>query len=179
MDAAILGVVGWSGSGKTTLLEYLIRELVSVGKTINIVKHSHHDVILEPAHKDSAKLRCAGATQVLLVSPFRYAIVNELREKSEPSLEELLQKMDIADLTLVEGYKWSSISKLEVYRPSLGKPAIYPSDQHIVAVASDAERPIDCSPALVWLNLNAPEEVLAWLWRNLVEDQFQVRFNQA
>lgn len=177
MSIAILGVVGWSGSGKTTLLEYLIRELVSLGKTINLVKHSHHDVILEPAHKDSARLRRAGAAQVLLASPFRYAIVNELKEKSEPSLEDLLQKMDVADLTLVEGYKWSSISKLEVYRPSLGKPAIYTEDQHVVAVASDVGRPIACPPDLVWLNLNAPEEVLAWLWRNLVEEKFHCQIN--
>lgn len=172
MRAAILGVVGWSGSGKTTLLEYLVKALAQSGKSINVIKHSHHDVTLEPAHKDSARLRNAGAGQVLLASPFRYAIVQELRATPEPSLSELLGKLDPADLTLVEGYKWSKLSKLEVYRPSLGKPAIYPNDEHIVAVASDLLKPADFPLTLTWLNLNCPEEVLAWIQLGLDRDEF-------
>lgn len=172
MHAAILGIVGWSGSGKTTLLEYLIKELAQTGKSINVVKHSHHDVMLEPAHKDSARLRNAGAGQVLLASPFRYAIVKELRSASEPGLGELLRKLDPADLTLVEGYKWSSLSKLEVYRPDLGKKAIYTDDAHIVAVASDAVRPADCPANLIWLNLNSPIEILNWILQELTLNKF-------
>ncbi|MFA9274153.1 MAG: molybdopterin-guanine dinucleotide biosynthesis protein B [Candidatus Aquirickettsiella gammari] len=172
MHAAILGIVGWSGSGKTTLLEYLIRELARSGKSINVVKHSHHDVTLEPAHKDSARLRHAGAGQVLLASPFRYAIVKELRSTAEPTLSELLGKLDPADLTLVEGYKWSSLSKLEVYRPDLGKQAIYPDDAHIVAVASDAERPADCPANLIWLDLNSPLEILNWILQEMALNKF-------
>lgn len=172
MHAAILGVVGWSGSGKTTLLEVLIAELVKFGKTVNVVKHSHHDVTLEPAHKDSAKLRNAGAAQVLLASPFRYAIVKELRSESEPSLQELLSKLDQADLILVEGYKWANISKLEVYRPGLGKPAIYPDDQYVMAVASDVPRPSDCPEHIIWLGLNQTQQILDWLLDNLSKGQF-------
>lgn len=172
MRAAILGVVGWSGSGKTTLLEYLIKALALSGKSINVVKHSHHDVTIEPAHKDSARLRQAGAGQVLLASPFRYAIVQELRATPEPSLSDLLVKLDPADLTLVEGYKWSKLSKLEVYRPSLGKPAIYSNDEHIVAVASDLGRPADCPAEIRWLNLNCPEEVLFWIQDGLDKNDF-------
>ena len=78
METQLLGVVGWSESGKTTLLEYLLVHLSALGKTINVVKHSHHDIILEPAHKDSARLRSAGAAEVLLASPYRYALVREL-----------------------------------------------------------------------------------------------------
>lgn len=172
MHAAILGVVGWSGSGKTTLLEYLVKALAQSGKSINVIKHSHHDVTLEPAHKDSARLRNAGAGQVLLASPFRYAIVKELRSTPEPELSELLGKLDLADLTLVEGYKWSSLSKLEVYRPDLGKQAIYPDDAHIVAVASDAVRPADCPANLVWLDLNAPVEILNWILQEMAMNKF-------
>lgn len=172
MHAAILGVVGWSGSGKTTLLEYLVKALAQSGKSINVIKHSHHDVTLEPAHKDSARLRNAGAGQVLLASPFRYAIVKELRSTPEPELSELLGKLDLADLTLVEGYKWSSLSKLEVYRPDLGKQAIYPDDAHIVAVASDAVRPADCPANLVWLDLNAPVAILNWILQEMAMNKF-------
>ena len=172
MHSAILGVVGWSGSGKTTLLEFLIAELVKSGKTVNVVKHSHHDVSLEPAHKDSAKLRHAGAAQVLLASPFRYSIVKELRAESEPPLQELLLKLDQADITLVEGYKWASICKLEVYRPSLDKPAIYLSDRNIVAVASDVAKPANCPSEIMWLNLNTPSDVLAWIQCGMSEYRF-------
>ncbi|HEY0060911.1 MAG TPA: molybdopterin-guanine dinucleotide biosynthesis protein B [Telluria sp.] len=175
----VLGVVGWSGSGKTTLLEYLVAQLASGGLRINIVKHSHHDVMLEPAHKDSARLRRAGAAEVLLASPFRSAIVRELRGTAEPGLAEQLARLAPADLTLVEGYKWEPMPKLEVYRPALGQGALYPDDPHIVAVASDAARPLEAPAALAWLNLNAPADVLAWVQLHLLEKTPQVPVQPA
>lgn len=170
----LLGVVGWSGSGKTTLLEYLLGQLSAQGKTINVVKHSHHDIILEPAHKDSARLRKAGAAEVLLSSPYRFALVHELREVAEPTLSELLLRLAPADLTLVEGYKWEAIAKLEVHRPSIGKPAIYLEDKHIVAVASDAAAPGDLPQGLIWLDLNSPETVLQWLLAAMGKNLFMI-----
>ena len=172
METQLLGVVGWSGSGKTTLLEYLLVHLSALGKTINVVKHSHHDIVLEPAHKDSARLRRAGAAEVLLASPYRYALVRELHDMPEPSLFELLQRQMPADLTLVEGYKWEAIPKLEVHRPSLGKPAIYLEDAHIVAVASDVAAPTNLPIGLTWLDLNQPETVLQWLIAGLNQNLF-------
>lgn len=159
----VLGVVGWSGSGKTSLLEYLVRELTSTGHKINVVKHSHHDVIIEPPQKDSSRLRLAGAQEVLLASPYRYVITHELRDEAEPPLGELLSRLAFADLTLVEGYKWEAMPKIEVFRPSLGKTAIYPEDAHILLVASDAPAPADLRPGLQWLDLNQPQLVLAWI----------------
>ena len=159
----VLGVVGWSGSGKTVLLEFLVSALARQGLRVNVVKHSHHDVVLEPAHKDSARLRTAGAAEVMLASPFRVAIIRELRGEAEPTLAEQLLRLACADLTLVEGYKWEPIAKLEVHRPALGHPALYPNDDNIVAVASDVPRPAGVPVALAWLDLNAPAEVLAWL----------------
>ncbi len=172
METALLGVVGWSGSGKTSLLEKLLTGLTAQGKRINLVKHSHHDVILEPEHKDSARLRRAGAQEVLLASPFRYAIVHELSVTPEPDLPELLTRLAPADLTLIEGYKWASIPKLEVFRPVLGKPAIYPNDQHVVAVASDVTRPEDCPEHIIWMDLNQTDLILNWLLSNLTQGRF-------
>ncbi|MES2323377.1 MAG: molybdopterin-guanine dinucleotide biosynthesis protein B [Pseudomonadota bacterium] len=163
----VLGVVGWSGSGKTTLLEYLVTQLAARGLRINIVKHSHHDILLEPPHKDSARLRMAGAAEVMIASPFRTAIMRELRGAPEPTLQEQLARLAAADLTLVEGYKWEPIPKLEVHRPALGQPALYPDDAHIVAVASDVPRPAALAPHVAWLDLNAPAQVLAWLEQRL------------
>lgn len=172
MGIALLGVIGWSGSGKTSLLENLLAGLSAQSKRVNLVKHSHHDVILEPEHKDSARLRRAGAQEVLLISPFRYAIVHELPEVPEPELAELLLRLAPADLTLVEGCKWAPIAKLEVFRPALNKPAIYPNDQYVVAVASDVPRPSDCPEHINWLDLNQTQEVLDWLLDNLSQGRF-------
>src|SRR5476649_1925981 len=133
----VLGVIGPSGSGKTTLLECLVAGLAAQGVRVNVIKHSHHDLELEPPRKDSARLRLAGAAEVMVASPFRYAIMHELRGAPEPTLEQQLARLAPAELTLVEGFKSYPIDKLEVYRPTLGKAALYPNDPHIVAVASD------------------------------------------
>ena len=163
----VLGVVGWSGSGKTTLLEYLVAQLAARGLRVNVVKHSHHDIPLEPAHKDSARLRMAGAAEVMIASPFRVAIMRELRGAAEPSLCAQLQRLSPADLPLVEGYKWEPIPKLEVHRPTLGKPALYPDDADIVAVASDAARPAALPAGVDWLDLNDQAGVLDWVLRKM------------
>ncbi|MGZ8320857.1 MAG: molybdopterin-guanine dinucleotide biosynthesis protein B, partial [Telluria sp.] len=139
--AKLLAVVGWSGSGKTTLLEYLVAQLAARGLRVNVVKHSHHDIPLEPPHKDSARLRMAGAAEVMIASPYRVAIMRELRGAAEPALADHLLRLSPADLTLVEGYKWEPVPKLEVHRPSLGRPPLYLDDPHIVAVAADCAAP--------------------------------------
>jgi molybdopterin-guanine dinucleotide biosynthesis protein B len=163
MKQKILGVVGWSGSGKTTLLEYLLPQLVAHDLHVNVVKHSHHDLILEAPHKDSARFRAAGASEVLLTSPYRFALMHELRGEKEPPLAEQMTRLAPADLTLVEGFKWEPIPKLEVYRPTLGQTSLYSDDGNVVAVASDIAAPAGLPRALAWLDLNQPAQVLAWL----------------
>ena len=163
LPANLLGVVGWSGSGKTTLLEHLVARLAERGLRVNVIKHSHHDIVLEPAHKDSARLRSAGAAEVMIASPYRTAVMRELRDEVEPPLAAHLERLAPADLTLVEGYKWEAMPKLEVYRPALGKPALYADDAHVIAVASDVPRPRGLAMDVDWLDLNAPDAVLSWL----------------
>lgn len=164
---AVLGVIGWSGSGKTTLLEFLVAGLAREGVRVNVLKHSHHDIQLEPPHKDSARLRTAGAAEVMVASPYRIAIVHELRGAAEPSLDALLARLAPADLTLVEGYRWAPLPKLEVYRPELGKPPIWPDDAHVVAVAANVPAPADLGSHVAWLDLARPADVLAWLRRRM------------
>ncbi|MBC3880544.1 molybdopterin-guanine dinucleotide biosynthesis protein B [Undibacterium sp. LX40W] len=159
MKTPCIGIVGWSGSGKTTLLEKLINELGLAGLKVNVIKHSHHDVILEPKHKDTARFRQAGAQEVLLASPYRIALVRELRDQTEPSLDDLLKELAPADVNLIEGYKWAEIPKIEVWRPGLGKPALYPTDLWIKAVASDQTKPSDAREGLIWLDLNQTHAV--------------------
>jgi molybdopterin-guanine dinucleotide biosynthesis protein B len=161
----VLGVVGWSGSGKTTLLEYLVGQLAAEGLRVNVIKHSHHDIVLEPPHKDSARLRTAGAGEVLIASPYRFAIHHELRGAPEPTLEDHLVRLAPADLTLVEGYKWAAIPKLEVFRPEVGRAPMYPEDGHVVAVAASNAAPPGLREALAWLDLDQPAAILRWLKR--------------
>lgn len=159
----VLGVIGRSGSGKTTLLEYVVQQLAARGLRVNLVKHSHHDLALEPPHKDSARLRLAGAAEVMVASPYRYAIVHELRGAPEPTLAQQLARMGPADLTLVEGFKQDPIPKLEVFRVEVGQMPLYPHDPHVIAVASDSPAPDGLRAGLAWLDLNAPQDVLGWL----------------
>ena len=159
----LIGLSGWSGSGKTTLLEKILPLLYLMGLRVNVIKSSHHDVELEPAGKDSARIRKAGAAEVALVSPYRFMLAHELRNESEPSLEDVLSRMEVADLTLVEGFREAPIPRIEIYRPSLGKRPMYPENGYIEAVASDAARPDRLSRAVKWLDLNKENQVVDWI----------------
>lgn len=163
MAPNIIGIAGWSGSGKTTLLEYLLPRLAARGLRVNVIKHSHHDLVLEAPQKDSARARAAGAVEVLVASPFRFALMHELRGAPEPTLAQHVSRMAPANLTLVEGYKWEPMPKIEVHRPSLGQPALYLDSPDIVVVASDVAGPDNLPQGLTWLDLNQPEQVLQWL----------------
>jgi molybdopterin-guanine dinucleotide biosynthesis protein B len=134
----IIGLAGWSGSGKTTLLAKAIPCLVARGRTVSTVKHAHHAFDLDQPGKDSHTHRMAGATEVMIGSANRFALMHELRGAPEPPLPQLLARLAPVDLVIVEGYKAHPHPKLEVHRAALGKPLLHPDDSWIVAVASDA-----------------------------------------
>ena len=133
----VFGIAGWSGSGKTTLLKGLIPDLIGRGLSVSSVKHAHHAFDIDVPGKDSYEHRAAGAREVMISSANRWALMHELKGDDEPSLDELIARMSPVDLLLVEGFKWEAHPKLEVHRPSVGKPLLQPDDPHIVAVASD------------------------------------------
>lgn len=133
----LIGLAGWSGSGKTTLLAKLIPALIARGRTVSTLKHAHHEFDIDKPGKDSHTHRLAGATEVLISSARRWALMHELRDEPEPQLGELLPRLSRVDLVIVEGYKTQSHAKLEVHRAAVGKPLLYPNDPNIVALASD------------------------------------------
>jgi len=133
----IIGLAGWSGSGKTTLLTKLIPRLTQRGLAVSTIKHAHHAFDLDQPGKDSHSHRMAGATEVLVGSATRWALVHELRGAAEPTLRELLGKLAAVDLVIVEGYKREPHPKLEVHRAAVRKPLLQPDDPHIVAIAAD------------------------------------------
>ncbi len=137
----VFGLAGWSGSGKTTLLTRLIPALVARGVAVSTVKHAHHNFDVDQPGKDSWKHRQAGASEVLIASSARWALMHEHRGAREPGLAELMAHMTPVDLVIVEGFKGEAFPKIEIHRPSVGKPLLYPDDPDIVAVASDAPLP--------------------------------------
>jgi molybdopterin-guanine dinucleotide biosynthesis protein B len=134
----IFGFAGWSGSGKTTLIEAIIPRLTAAGLRVSLVKHAHHEFDIDTPGKDSWRHRHAGCTEVLVTSSVRWALMHELRGGAELTLSEAVARLGPCDLVLVEGYKRAALPKLEIWRPSLEKPALHPDDPNIVAVATDA-----------------------------------------
>ena len=132
----LFGLAGWSGSGKTTLLTRLLPVLIARGVGVSTIKHAHHSFDIDQPGKDSWEHRRAGAGEVMVASGRRWALLHE-NQGAEPTLDDLLAQMSPVDLVMVEGFKRDPHPKLEVYRPSVGKPFLYPDDAHIVAVASD------------------------------------------
>lgn len=160
-DMKVFGLAGWSGSGKTTLLEALLRELIGRGLKVSTIKHAHHNLDVDRPGKDSYRHRLAGASEVVLLSSNRWTLMHELRGGPEPTPAELIERMAPVDLVLVEGFKRHTHDKLEVHRPSLGKPLLCQSDPYIVAVASDA--PLE-APKVPVFDLDNVQEIADFIF---------------
>nr|WP_309503211.1 molybdopterin-guanine dinucleotide biosynthesis protein B [uncultured Roseovarius sp.] len=139
----LYGVTGWKNAGKTGLMERLVADITARGFTVSTVKHAHHSFDVDHPGKDSHRHRTAGATEVLLASKSRIALMHELRDAAEPPLEALLARLSPVDLVLVEGYKRDAHPKIEAYRAVTGNPLIAPGDPTIRAVASDTPLELD------------------------------------
>jgi molybdopterin-guanine dinucleotide biosynthesis protein B len=134
----VIGVAGWKNSGKTTLVTRLITELTRRGFRVATIKHAHHNFQIDDAETDSARHRRAGAMQVAVVSAKRWAMVRELRDEPEPSLETTIARLDPCDLVIVEGYKAASIPKIETRRREAVREApLADADLNVIAVAAD------------------------------------------
>ena len=162
----LLGLIGWSGSGKTTLLTALVPRFVAQGLRVSTVKHAHHGFDLARPGKDSYRHREAGAHEVLVVSGVRFALLHELRGE-EPPLPALLARLDPVDLVLVEGFKTHAFAKIEVHRPSLAKPPIWPAEPGVIAVAADA--PPATMPPVPLLPLGDPPAIADWILARLAD----------
>jgi molybdopterin-guanine dinucleotide biosynthesis protein B len=133
----VIGLAGWSGAGKTTLLTRLIPYLLKEGLSISVIKHAHHNFDVDVPGKDSWRHREAGATEVLVSSERRWALMHELHGAPELHLFELLPKLAPVDLVVVEGFKREPLPKIEVHRAGNGKPFLFPDDNNIVGIVAD------------------------------------------
>lgn len=167
----VLGFAAWSGTGKTTLLTRLLPLFTARGLRVGMVKHAHHAFDIDQPGKDSWLLRQAGASQTLIASSRRWALMVERPAEAsgqrDLELEDLVARLDTGalDLILVEGFKHAPVPKIEVHRPSLGRPLLAPGDPHIVAVATDA--PLAPEPAVPLLDLNDPPAIARFILQRL------------
>lgn len=156
----IIGLAGWSGSGKTTLITKVLPILIGRGHKVSTLKHAHHGFDLDKPGKDSFMHRASGATEVIISSERRWAVLHELRGETEWDLLALLSKASPVDLILVEGFKREPFPKLEIFRKDNGKPLLYPDDPHIVAVASDGPVPESKVPVIDLNDIEAIADIL-------------------
>lgn len=136
MKQKIIGVAGFKNAGKTTLVEKLVADLTARGFRISTVKHAHHSFDIDHEGRDSFRHRKAGATEVAVVSSGRWALIHELRNETEPTLNEILQMLTPCDLVVIEGYKRDAHDKIEVRNLSLDHPPLAGNDPTIVAIAA-------------------------------------------
>lgn len=135
----VFGLAGHSGSGKTTLMVKLLPELVRRGLRVSTIKHAHHDFDVDTPGKDSYEHRAAGATEVMVSSANRWALMHEHRGGPEADLDGLIARMSPVDLILVEGFKREGHAKIEIVRGAAAKPVLAPNDPYVVAIASDRQ----------------------------------------
>jgi molybdopterin-guanine dinucleotide biosynthesis adapter protein len=133
----VYGITGWKNTGKTTLTERLVAHFTASGLRVSTVKHAHHDTEIDHPGRDSYRHRIAGAGQVIVASPNRWALMTELRGSPEPPLADLLAHLAPCDLVLIEGYKQAPHPKIEAHRAATGRALLAPENPTIRAIASD------------------------------------------
>jgi len=170
----VVGFAGFSGSGKTTLVERLIPALKMRGLRVSVVKHAHHKYDIDHPGKDTFRHREAGAFEVVVASDKRLALMREFEQPGKLSVHHLIAELyEGVDWVVVEGFKDSNLLKVEVWRAIAGKPARYPDDDFIAAIATDSPAQLPEATLRPVLDLNDPEQVAQWLVEN--GDRFDYR----
>ena len=162
-----VGFAGFSGAGKTHLVERLIPALKLRGLRVSVVKHAHHKFDIDHPGKDTYRHREAGAFEVVVASDRRLALIREFEQPAELSVHQLIAELyEGVDWVLVEGFKQSNLLKVEVWRAASGKPARYPEDDFVVAIATDSPAQLPEATLRPVLDLNDPDAVAQWLVDN-------------
>ncbi|MEH6401858.1 MAG: molybdopterin-guanine dinucleotide biosynthesis protein B [Sneathiella sp.] len=162
----VIGISGWSGNGKTTLLERLLPVLINHGYSVSTLKHAHHKFDIDKPGKDSFRHRQAGATEVMISSAQRWALMHENRDEDEADLQSLISMMTPVDILLIEGFKKEKFPKIEVWREENGNEPLFQHDDTVVAIATNAT---GLKTELPILNINDEREIANFIISNLVD----------
>ena len=173
----VVGFAGFSGSGKTMLVERVIPALKMRGLRVSVVKHAHHSFDIDHPGKDTWRHREAGAFEVVVASDKRLALIREFERPARQTVHQLIAELyEGVDWVLVEGFKESSLLKIEVWRAASGKQALYPDDDFVVAIATDSPSELPQPTLRPVLDLNDPDAVAQWLVDN--QDRFDYQFER-
>ena len=160
----VVGFAGYSGSGKTTLVANLIGALKVRGLRVSVIKHAHHAFDIDHPGKDTFRHREAGAFEVVVASAKRVALMREFERDAELNVHHLIAELyEGVDWVLVEGFKRSDLLKIEIHRPSAGKPALFEEDDFIVAIATDAPEVFEGKTLRPVLDVNSADSIAQWL----------------
>ncbi len=159
----VIGFCGYSGSGKTTLVEQLIVRMRLAGQRVSVIKHAHHAFDIDHEGKDSWRHRQAGAFEVVIASNRRLAKIREYASIEEPSADQLIAELAECDWTLVEGFKHAPLPKIEVWRAATGKPAQYPEDPFVIAIATDSAAALPAPTGLPVFHLDDADAIAAFI----------------
>jgi molybdopterin-guanine dinucleotide biosynthesis protein B len=171
----VVGFAGYSGSGKTTLVEKLIPVLKLRGLRVSVVKHAHHKFDIDHPGKDTFRHRQAGAFEVVVASQNRLALIREFEQPAELTVHQLIAELyEGVDWVLVEGFKHSDLTKIEVWRASSGKPTRYADDDYVVAIATDSPGQLPTATLRPVLDLNDADAVADFLVNN--QNRFDYSF---
>lgn len=161
MSVKVVAFVAKSGTGKTTMLEKVIRELKIRGYRVGAIKHDAHRFDIDKPGKDSHRITAAGTDTMLICSPEKLALVKQ--HAVAPSVEELLETyFQDVDIVLTEGFKKSSLPKIELHRRERSATLICRGEEYdpaLIAVASDERLELD----VPLLDLNDAEEVAGFI----------------
>ncbi len=166
----LVGFTAYSGTGKTTLLIKLITILANKGIRVGIIKHAHHTFDIDQPGKDSYILRKAGASEMLIGSVNRWALMVDAEKDQEFTLHDHIQRLDQdnLDLILVEGFKLEDIPKIELTRPSLGNDLFFPDDANVIAIATDEALTVETDLAM--LDINNPDQIVAFICERFLSE---------
>ena len=179
MPPCLFGVIGWKNSGKTTLLARLIEEFTARGLTVSAIKHAHHSFEIDHEGRDSHRFRQSGARRIAVVSRHRWAMVHELRNEPEPSLQELLQHIGPCELVLIEGYKSGEFPKIEARsNSSHTSDPLAPIDPYIVAIAKHCDIAAD-NENLPVFDLDDIPAIADFIASHLGRDDFLSKIDEA
>jgi molybdopterin-guanine dinucleotide biosynthesis protein MobB len=147
MSPPVVSIVAKSGTGKTTLLEKLIVEMKQRGFRVGAIKHDAHSFNIDHEGKDSWRLTQAGADIMLITSPEKITMVKQHAKEQEPTLAETVATYcnDI-DIVLTEGFKRSTMPKIEVHRRERSKRLLCRGEEYdpsLIAIASDSPLEVD------------------------------------
>lgn len=175
----VIGFSGYSGSGKTTLVEQVIARMRLAGQRVSVVKHAHHDFDIDHPGKDSHRHREAGAFEVVIASDRRLAKIREFEVRQESTVHQLIAELYECDWVLVEGFKSADVLKIEVWRADTAKPAQYPHDPFVVAIATDSPDRLPQSTGLPLLDINDADAVTQFLLADPARYEYRSPFDDG